>query len=471
MIRLDLMALLFSMLLSSLGTSIINIAIPSLIQDFHTSLQNAQWLVLAYLISNSTFIVVIGKISDQVNKKQLYLLGLSIFATSSLLSIFASNLWLLVALRALQGIGSAVLMSLSVVLLSQFAEKEKLAKYMGLIGTMSAVGTAAGPSLGGFLISLFGWKSIFMLMGILGSANFLLFLKFFKGQEPYTGKNSEKFDILGSLLFGAAVLLFILILNKGKSLEIPTLLLMCISLVSLTMLFFKIEKRIATPLIHLSLLKHNHMRPHLLLNFLVSIVVMTTLVVGPFFLSNVQNLKYSDIGLVMAVSPLVSMLSGYLAGNIVQKIGTERTFSTGLFIIFFGTLAYTFLPVAFGTIGYILAAAILSPGYQLFQAANNTILMTDSPFEQRGLISSLNNLARNLGLLSGASLMGAIFIWGVGTPDINLASSLDIMAGTKLSFAAATILSVVSLSISFIYFKPKTLFKTNRKELSCYRKD
>jgi MFS family permease len=156
MIRLDLTALLFSMLLSSLGTSVINIALPALVQEFHSSLQNTQWLVLAYLLSNSTFIVVIGKISDRVNKKSLYLIGLSLFAISSFLAVFASHLWMLVLLRALQGLGSAILMSLSVVLLSEFAEKEELPKYMGLIGTMSAVGTAGGPSAGGFLISLFG---------------------------------------------------------------------------------------------------------------------------------------------------------------------------------------------------------------------------------------------------------------------------------------------------------------------------
>ncbi len=470
MIRLDLFALLFSMLLSSLGTSIINIAIPALVQDFHTSLQNAQWLVLAYLLSNSTFIVIIGKISDRVNKKQLYLTGLGIFSISSFLSLSTSNLWVLVLLRALQGVGSAILMSLSVVLLSEFAKKEELPKYMGLIGTMSAVGTASGPSVGGLLISLFGWKSIFMLMGVLGLSNFVLFLKFFKGKELRNHNSGEKLDILGSILFGAAVLLFILILNKAKSFEVSTLLILILSLVFIVVLFFQTEKRITNPLIKLSLLNHNNMKSHLLLNFIISMVVMTTLVVGPFFLSQAQNLKYSDIGFVMAVSPLVSMLSGYLAGGIVQRIGAERTFVTGLIIVFFGTVSYTFLPIEFGTAGYILAAVILSPGYQLFQASNNTILMTESPFEQKGLVSSLNNLSRNLGLLSGASLMGAIFIWGVGTQDITTAPSRDVLSGTQLAFAVTIVLSVVSLIISFMSSKPKKTFKTNGKDFYVTKK-
>lgn len=444
---------------------------PSFVQDFHTNLQNAQWLVLAYLLSNSTFIVVIGKISDRVNKKNLYLAGLSLFATSSLLSVFASNLWVLVLLRGAQGIGSAILMSLSVVLLSEFAKKEELPKYMGLIGTMSAVGTAGGPSAGGFLISSFGWKSIFILMAVLGLINFVLFLKVFKEKEVQTYMTSEKFDILGSFLFATAVLLFILIINKAKVIETTTFILLSTALVALVISFLQIEKRVNSPLINLSLLNRNHMKSHLLLNFIVSIIVMTTLVVGPFFLSKAQNLKYSDIGLVMAVSPLVSMLSGYLAGGIIHKVGAERSFILGLIIIFFGTLAYTFLPLAFGTAGYILAAVILSPGYQLFQAANNTILMTDSPLEQKGLVSSLNNLSRNLGLLSGASLMGAIFILGVGTQEIATASSLNILNGTKFSFAVAVLLSIISLLISFSYLKPKTIFTTNRKNFLCYQKD
>jgi predicted MFS family arabinose efflux permease len=140
----------------------------------------------------------------------------------------------------------------------------------------------------------------------------------------------------------------------------------------------------------------------------------------------------------------------------IQKIGVGKTFRVGLIIMFFGTMAYTFLPIEFGTIGYILAAVVLSPGYQLFQAANNTILMTGSPLEQKGLISSLNNLSRNLGLLSGASLMGAVFVLGVGTQDVTTASSIDILNGTKLSFAAAVILSAASLFISLSYLKSKT---------------
>lgn len=472
MIRFDLMALLFSMLLSSLGTSVINIALPSLIQSFHTSLQNAQWLVLAYLLSNSMFIVIVGKTSDRVNKKNLYLAGLGLFAISSFLAVFASDLWVLTLLRALQGLGSAILMSLSVVLLSELAKKEELPKYMGLIGTMSAVGTAAGPSAGGFLISLYGWESIFLLMSALGLANFILFLKFFKGQETRTYDVTEKFDVRGSLFFGVAVLLFILIINRAKVLETKSLILLGTALIAIVASFLQIEKRIKNPLIDFGLLNRHHMKSHLILNFTTSMVVMTTLVVGPFFLSQVQNLKYSDIGLVMAISPLVSILSGYLAGATIQRIGAERTLRSGLVIMFFGTVAYTFLPIHLGTTGYVLAAVILSPGYQLFQAANNTTLMTRSPIEQRGLVSSLNNLSRNLGLLTGASLMGAVFIFGVGAPDITAASSSDILNGTELSFAVAVLLSIISLGILFNYFgsflaKPsKRVFKPNSNSVT-----
>lgn len=401
-IRPDLLALLISMLLSSLGTSIVNIAIPSLVRHFRVTLPDAQWIVFSYLLSNSALIVLVGAVSARVSLKKLYLFGLGVFSAASFLAPFAPGLWALAALRAMQGLGGAVLMSLSVVLLSEFAPKENLGRYMGLVGTMSAVGTAAGPSVGGVLLGLFGWKSLFWLMGLLGAGTYLLFGLYYKKTAPAHPNGRETRGPGGAHLFAAA-------------------------------------------------LRPAGVKTQLLLNFLVAMIVMTTLVVGPFFLAQGQNLSYSATGLVMSVSPLISIFSGYWSGTFVQRLGSTRALRAALGLIFLGALAYVFLCAAFGAAGYILAALILSPGYQLFQAANNTILMTDTAAERKGLISSLNSLARNLGLVGGASLTGAVFSRGVGA-EVSSASAAAIQQGTTAAFTLAAALAAAALLIAFHHF-------------------
>ena len=118
-----------------------------------------------------------------------------------------------------------------------------------------------------------------------------------------------------------------------------------------------------------------------------------------------------------------------------------------------GCLALALLPTEFGTIGYIAATAILSPGYQLFQSANNTAIMTPVPIDQRGVISGMLNLSRNLGLITGAAVMGTIFTYGVGSSDIVKAAPTAIATGMHTTFTVATIIMVLALSLAIVTYK------------------
>lgn len=452
MIRLDLLTLLLSMLLSSLGTSIMNIALPSIVQDLNISLADAQWLVLSYLLSNSMFIVIIGKFSDLTNKKNLFLLGLALFSFSNYIAFFTSNIWLLVSFRAVQGIGSAILMTLSTVLLSDYSKENNLSKYMGLIGTMSALGTASGPVAGGLLISLFGWKSIFALMALLGTIIFFLFNSYFKFADSKQHTSFTKFDFFSGVLLAFTILVFILTLNRLYIFDIKLLLVMFFLLTALIFSVIRREQQVQFPLVGIALLNQNNLKFYLLLNFIVAMIVSSTLVVGPFFLSKALNLNYLNTGLAMSASPIVSILSGLFISHL--NIDHKKAFFIGLVVVFFGTVSYVLLPIYFGVIGFILSAIVLSPGYQLFQATNNTILMSTAPSIKKGAVSSLNNLARNLGLMCGTTFSSIIFTWGVGSANLNKAQASDILTGTKFSFLAALVLSIISIYISFTYLRP-----------------
>jgi MFS family permease len=165
-------SLSLSMLLSSLGTSIANVALPTLAQAFNASFQEVQWIVLAYLLAITTLIVSVGRLGDITGRRRLLLAGIFLFTVASVLCGVAPKLWLLIAARAAQGFGAAIMMALTMALVSETVPKAKTGSAMGLLGTMSAIGTALGPSLGGVLIAGLSWRAIFLVNVPLGILTF-----------------------------------------------------------------------------------------------------------------------------------------------------------------------------------------------------------------------------------------------------------------------------------------------------------
>ncbi len=132
---------------------------------------------------------------------------------------------------------------------------------------------------------------------------------------------------------------------------------------------------------------------------------MATLVVGPFYLSRALGLDAARVGLVLSVGPLVAALTGVPAGRIADRLGAQRVTLAGLLGIAAGSVLLSMLPATLGVFGYIVPIVVITAGYGLFQTANNTAVMTDVRPDQRGVISGMLNLSRNLGLITGASMM------------------------------------------------------------------
>ena len=163
--RASMVVLGLSMLLASLGTSIANIALPALAEAFSARFQDVQWVVVAYLAALTVSVVVAGRLGDIFGLRRMHLAGLGLFCLASLLCGLAPDLGLLIAARTLQGIAAAFLMTLTIALVRETASPARMGRAMGLMGTVSAIGTALGPSLGGVLVSSTGWQGIFFRSG------------------------------------------------------------------------------------------------------------------------------------------------------------------------------------------------------------------------------------------------------------------------------------------------------------------
>jgi len=176
--------------------------------------------------------------------------------------------------------------------------------------------------------------------------------------------------------------------------------------------------------------------------------MMATLVVGPFYLSRGVGLDLAVVGAVMAIGPVVSALSGVPAGRVVDHLGAPRCVVLGLLVMVAGAVALSLLAPLFGVVGYVAGLVILTPGYQLFQAANNTAVMQDVRGDQRGAMSGLLSLSRNLGLISGASVIGAVFALASSATELSAVAPDAMNHGLQVSFAVATGLLLMALVIA-----------------------
>ena len=441
-------SLSLSMLMPSLDTSIANAALPTLAQAFTASFNQVQWIVLAYLLAITTLIVSVGRLGDIIGRRRLLLAGIVLFSAASVACGAAPTLWMLIVARAAQGIGAAIMMALTVAFVGETVPKAKTGSAMGLLGTMSAIGTTLGPSLGGFLIAGFGWQSLFLVNVPLGFLNFVLAYRCLPVDCRASKVHSAGFDKLGTLLLGCSLATYAFAMTMGGRHFGP----LNIALLSAAFcgvgLFVFAQRRTASPLIRLAMFRDQDLSAGLATSTLVSTVMMATLVVGPFYLARALGLEAALVGLVLSAGPLVAALTGVPAGRAVDRFGARRTTLVGLVGIASGSCVLATMPERFGIAGYVAPIVVMTASYALFQTANNTAIMRGICADQRGVVSGMLSLARNLGLITGASVMGAVFAFATATIDITTAPPAAVAGGMRATFAVASLLILVALAIA-----------------------
>lgn len=439
-------SLALAMGLSSLGTSIANVALPTFAREFAAPFQAVQWVVLAYLLAVSTALVVVGRLGDVLGRRRLMLAGMAVFVAGSLGGAAAGSLVGLLAARVLQGLGAAVMMALAMALVGDAVPRENSGRAMGLLGTMSAVGTALGPTLGGGLLATLGWPSIFLLTASLGALTLALATRHLP--QDAAPPRAQAFDLPGTALLAAALAAYALSMTlPGEDAGMLRMVLLLLALV-LAALFALVESRTRAPLLCLALFREPGIGTGFVMSALANTVAMTTLVVGPFHLARALGLGPATVGLAMAAGPAVVAFAGMPAGRAVDRFGSRQVMRLGLLAMAAGCLAFATIPVHVGVAGYVLPLVLTTGGFATFQAANNTAVVMAMPAQQRGLVSALLTLSRNLGLVTGASAMGAVFLAGSGARTLAQADAAAIAAGTHVAFAAAALLVAIAFAVA-----------------------
>ncbi len=443
-----LLVLAAATLISSMGISIASVLLPTLTRSFSTTVSDVQWVVLAYLMSVTVTIVTAGRLGDLFGHRRVLLSGFVLFIAASILSAAAPTLSALIVGRALQGFGGAILIALPMSIARDLVPTEKLGSAMGLLGTTSAAGTALGPSLGGLLLAWADWRMAFWLLAAFASLALVLSITAITRDSERAATSLKELDLPGTLVLVIALAAYALATSGGASgIPVSSGVLIFTALIAAA-LFVIVETRVTAPLAPMALLRTRTTGAGFVMNWAIGAVMMSTLVIGPFFLAFSLKLNEALIGLVMAVGPIVAALSGVPAGRLTDRLGARRVMIIGLAQTALGLLCLAFLPRYFGVGGYLTALIALTPAFQLFLAANNTAVLTDAPKQQRGNISGLLGLSRNLGLMTGASAMSTVFVAILGTGEASQAPSADIAYAFSMTFVIAAILTLFTLGVA-----------------------
>lgn len=399
--------------MATLDSSIVNVALPTISHQLHSDLSTLQWVVSAYLLTISSLLPVFGRLADLLGRKKVYSLGFLIFTLGSALCGLAQNIWFLIATRVLQAVGAAMLMSNSSAIITATFPPRERGKALGLTGTVVALGSLTGPALGGLLIGLANWRSIFYInvpIGIIGYAAAFLILP---TDDPR--KNSERFDSAGALTFTLGMISILLGINNGESWgwTSPAVLLSLFVGMVLLILFILIEHKVEHPMINLSLFRN---RPFLIGNlsgFLCFVAMFANNMLLPFYLQRILSYTPSQVGLMLMVFPVVMAIVAPISGYTSDKYGPVILTTGGLVITGLGFFYFSRLPATAHYYQVIPGLLLMGLGSGMFQSPNNSSVMSSVHPQKLGIAGGINSLVRNLGMVTGIALSVSLFeAWG-----------------------------------------------------------
>lgn len=441
-------------LMYTIDTSIVNIALPTLVKDLHTDFATVQWVGLSYVLVVTSLVLGAARLGDMLGKKPLYLGGLIVFTVSSLLCGLAPSIEFLIGARALQGMGAVMISALGAAIIVEVFSTAERGKALGIIGAVVSLGIALGPSVGGVLIGLAGWRSIFLVNIPIGILAIFVVNKYVPAGRRID--RQQRFDLWGSIAISAVLICFSLGMTEGQRYGFTSILplgLLFIAEIGLVG-FIWLESRINQPMLDLSLFRDRTFSLSLLTGWLVFMALGGSSLTIPFFLQLVMHYPIEHIGLLMAITPIIGGLVSPLAGNLSDRFGTRIIMLIGLILMTIGSLAVSTLDAQIRDLDYVLRVIPLGLGWGIFQSPNNGAILGAVPPHRLGIASGLLSLTRTLGQTTGLPLFAAIFatiaLAGTNAIDVTLAAPEAIVSGFQGTFEIVALLLAIAAGLTVL---------------------
>ncbi|ULO10315.1 MFS transporter [Paenibacillus sp. 19GGS1-52] len=393
--------------MSTLDGSIVNIALPVLVKELQLPMGQVVWVTTGYLMAICSVILFFGKLGDIVGKIRIFKIGTIIFIIGSLLCGLSASLPFLIASRIIQAMGASMTMANSQGIVTDIFPSTERGKALGLIGTFVSLGSIAGPSLGGIIVSTLGWEYIFWVNVPIGLIAIVLGWKVLPKDLV---RVKSKIDIPGSMLFAVFIITLFAGLLLGQQLGYGDnrIILALTTAAAAFIVFIILELRGSHPLLQLSLFKNPLFSLSILCAFLVFVANFCFNIIAPFYAQNMLNLSPFYAGFLLMLFPISMVIVAPLSGALSDKIGSEFLTFAGLIVMVIAQFGLARLHDGSSVVLVGLWIAMLGIGSGLFGSPNNSLIMSTVPRTQLGSAGSVNSLVRNVGMVVGITVATTI---------------------------------------------------------------
>lgn len=403
--RMIMAIILIGIAMAVIDGAVVSIALPTITEFFGVDVAESQWIITGYMVTETSLLLVFGKLSERFGKVRLFVAGFAIFTASSLLCGFSVSLGELVFFRVIQAIGAAMVFSISAAIIFSIYPRGEQGRAMGYIGATVAVASIAAPVLGGVITDALGWEYIFLINIPIGIVLLLLAARYMKIHEEASSSGHFTIDWAGASMLILFMVSLILMLGLLAERVEPTTTVLILGGAAILFLagFLVNEKRQKIPLLELSILSNRRfILPNIAMILMMISFFMVNLV-GPFYFEGAMGLTPSQVGLVFLIAPVIMAIASPLMGWLYDRRPSEYYSVAGIALtgIAMFILSFTVTGMNLGLI--ILSFVPMAIGSALFQSPNNTEIMRALPPAQLGVASSLSATVRNLGMTLGIS--------------------------------------------------------------------
>lgn len=450
--------------MGTLDSTIVNVALPVMVNIFSVTMSSIQLIVICYLITIVSTILLFGRLGDIKGKSIVFNFGLLVFTLGSLFCALSKNFTYLVFFRIIQAIGASAAMANNQGIITQVFPQNERGRALGISGTFIALGTMIGPPLGGFIISYFSWHYIFLInipVGIIAT------IVGFKVLPRKLKENDENIDFIGAIIFGASVTLLFYALIAGQTVGYKNnMIIVGFALaIILFIIFIRIERKLKYPLLDLSLFKNSLFSVGILCTFICYASINSNNIIQPFYLQNVLKMTPSFAGIIMMISPVLITLISPFSGYLSDKIGSEFLTFLGLILIGIGMCLMATLNENSTIKELIVYITFISIGNGVFLSPNNSLVMSSAPSDKLGIAGSINAFVINLGQSSGVA-MATMLLYSfmsikMGEKVLGYVEGHDdiFVFGMKYVYISADIICFVGVVITAIRLKRKSFNK------------
>ena len=427
-------------ILSTVTASMINVSLPTMADDFGVDITTVQWVVLGFFAAVSSLHLTMGRLADLLGRKRVYLSGYVIFGAASLAAALSPGIWWLVGARLAQAVGASILQANATAILTLVYPARQRGRAMGYFMLIGSAGLSVGPLIGGLILSVGSWPTLFLMLLPWVILAFLAGLFVLPYMPPV---RKERFDAVGGVLLVLWVGPAVFGLNQGfrAGWASPVVLASLAAVCLFLSLFVFWQRRARHPVVPPSLLRSFEFRNALAVGYLGYVALSSVMLLGPFVIQKIMGVPIVQVGLLMAVYPAVSAVASVLAGRVTDRLGPRFPRTAGAVVMGFGFAALGLLSPSAGFAHAVSALVLVGIGTAFWAAPNYSAIMGSVPRDRMGVAGGFTAASRTFGWATGQALWGGIFalaVFAKSDAAEALQAPLNIQAGGfRLTFLLA----------------------------------